>query len=73
MSQTRFNMRATVMVVRRLTDHRVEVEALGVGDEQVRVSFKMRTGNRNDAPRVNDDLLVTITTPAPSDGGPPDD
>ncbi len=69
MNQTRFNLRATVLGTKSIGAHQVKVSAAGrYVDEYVRIEFKMRTGNRNDAPRVNDDIIVTITTPAPPEG-----
>lgn len=67
MNQTQFNRRLNVNEVRRLTDNRVQVWA-SEGDSHL--TFRMFT-SAIDVPRVNDDILVTITSPAPSDGGPP--
>lgn len=61
MSQTQFHLLMKVVNVHRLTDDEVHVEATLGRDG---LSFKLYTA-ANDVPRVNDDILVTITTPAP--------
>lgn len=61
MNQTKFHIVMNVNEVRRLTSSSVHVEA-SLGEDKV--SFKMYT-SETDTPKVNDDILVTITTPAP--------
>jgi hypothetical protein len=56
--------------VKRLSSHSVKVFARGAVGEGGSLHFKMETSERlNDTPKVNDDLIVTITTPAPTHPG----
>lgn len=65
MNQNSFTLILRVEEVRRLSSHEVKVLARGpVGTRQV-FRFAMDTFTI-DTPKVNDDILVTITTPAPA-------
>lgn len=72
MNQMKFNTELQVDEVKSMPTGEVQVKASGPAGSDITLTFFMFPSETNN-PRVNDSILVTIMTPAPSDGGPPND